>query len=145
MRIISLFIILSSLSLLCGCGSVERFNTDKEEFVVYRGVYPATRIDLGLLGAAVNDDGTSVVSGLPLLISPFVILDLPFALIIDTIMLPHDGYKAYTYAPYINYWEEVAAQHDITRSMSEYLEYYTHTGQLLSFASHAVLMMKTCA
>ena len=131
MRIISLFIIFSLLSLLGGCASVERFNTDNEESMVYRGVYPATQMDLSVLAAAANDNGTSILSGLPLMMAPFAIIDIPFSLITDTIMLPYDAYKRYTYAPYINYWEDVAAKHDTTSPMSEYLEYYTHTGAVV--------------
>ena len=46
-------------------------------------------------------------------------------------MLPYDAYKHSTYKPYIEFWEDVAAKHDTTRPMSEYLEYYTHTGAIV--------------
>ena len=77
MRIISLFIILSSLSLLGGCASVARFNTDNEESLVYRGIYPATKMDISVLSAAANDPGDTWVSGIPALMSPFAIIDIP--------------------------------------------------------------------
>ena len=85
-------ILLIATLLLSGCASVERFNNKYPEY----DNYIATQLDIDILKTAFNSKkGASCWSGCGLakLLAPFAVIDIPFSLVTDSIMLPLDIYN----------------------------------------------------
>lgn len=120
-----ILIVFVSLFVLGGCASVGRFSDDNEEMVINSGVYPATKMDFSILGSATKDHWGS---GMAKVLSPFAIIDIPFSLITDTIMLPYDWYQWSRNSEYIEFWNNVAANSDASLLMDEYMANYKLAG-----------------
>ena len=79
-----------------GCASVMRFAGDTDSDCIF---YESTRGDLGGIRNIINpppsiDNGYLLVpKGLRWFILPFPIVDLPFAVALDTVLLPYDAYR----------------------------------------------------
>lgn len=114
-----------SLFFLNGCASVGRFSADYEEQVMNSGVYPATKMDASLLDSATQDHWGS---GMAKVLSPFAVIDIPFSLITDTVMLPYDWYRWSYNSEYIQFWDNVALNKNVLLPMSEYLENFKEAG-----------------
>lgn len=114
-----------SLFALSGCASVGRFSANNEEFVMNSGVYPATKMDTSILDSATKDHWGSGMAGI---LSPFAVIDIPFSLITDTVMLPYDWYRWSYNSKYIQFWNNVALNNDVSLSMNEYLGNYKEAG-----------------
>ena len=85
-------ICLIAILLLSGCASVERFNNKYPEY----DTFIATQLDIDILKTAFNSKkGASCWSGCGLakLLAPFAVIDIPFSLITDSVMLPLDIYN----------------------------------------------------
>ena len=58
--------------------------------------YPATRFNLNMIGECTGDEGKSdpmaPMSGMCLFIVPPMVIDLPFSMVVDTLLLPVDAF-----------------------------------------------------
>lgn len=125
--LLTLFVI-PSLLLLQGCASVARFNVDYEEIIINQGVYPATKSDLGIFSASQEEHWGS---GLAKMLTPFAIIDIPFSLITDTVMLPYDWYHQSKFSDSKDFWAMVASTQDVSLPMDQYQSQYNLAGSYL--------------
>lgn len=56
-------------------------------------VYPGTQSDLRGLAIPFWTSGDALYDGMTLMFYPFVLIDLPFSFVADTLFLPYDAYK----------------------------------------------------
>ena len=56
-------------------------------------VYPGTQSDLRGLAVPFWTSGDALYDGMTLMFYPFVLIDLPFSFVADTLFLPYDAYK----------------------------------------------------
>jgi len=76
--------ILGMLAILSGCVSI----AERRDAAGPIGVYPGVSYDAWAASAVFADDPQEQAAGIWVL--PFVLIDFPFSLVLDTIMLPWD-------------------------------------------------------
>jgi uncharacterized protein YceK len=85
MQIKHILLLLSTISMITGCGTCRIFNRDMSHDFVNEGVYRATRSDFGLISQTPSTGEPTMY-----LLVPFLLIDTPIASIVDTIYLPWD-------------------------------------------------------
>ena len=109
MRGINQLLMISVLATLNGCASVG-YRLEAYQDRKYRPpiVYPATAIDLGVVSYVLSrpikpftDPSFSpdAQEGVVFAILPFSVVDLPLAVLIDTVCLPYDVHRRLKYEP----------------------------------------------
>jgi len=111
--ILSIFLI----NLLTGCASLITRGSDTN---YSPDVFPSTRGNFIAIDKCLNGNHSGGFSGVVCIPAFFSPIDLPFALVTDTLMLPVDGHRSYTQSQNQKFWEMVFANNRIEFSAEEY-------------------------
>ncbi|WP_347253826.1 YceK/YidQ family lipoprotein [Leminorella grimontii] len=88
MRFLITSIILLTTLFLTGCGSIITRSTHYDNYYVYPGVRESVKELNYQCGAGGVAAMGCIGNGL---VKPFIIIDLPFTFVVDTVLLPVDG------------------------------------------------------
>lgn len=105
------------INLLTGCATLITRGSDTNYSPV---VFPSTRGNFIAIDKCLNGNHSGGFSGVVCIPAFFSPIDLPLALVTDTLMLPVDGHRSYTQSQNQKFWETVFAKNTVEISAEEY-------------------------